>query len=90
MRFLFGGLVGGVGSFDAVPLPSNSVRISYSHDLDLHFFATAAMVPEVGMGFGGLHVGSDFLLYDGGGDGILCLFVGLHEGVDGWLVTINP
>ena len=64
--------------------------MSYSHDLDLHLFATAASVPEVGIGFGGLRVGSDFLLYDGGGYGVLCLLVGLHEGVDGRLVTIHP
>ena len=48
------------------------------------------MVPEVGIGFGGLRVGSDLLLYDGGGYGVLCLLVGLHEGVDGRLVTIHP
>ena len=89
MRLLFGSLVGGVSSFDAVPLPSNSVRICYPHDLDLHFFATAAMVPEVGTCSGGLRVGSELLLYDGGGDGILLLVVSLHEGVLGRLVTIH-
>ena len=81
MRCLFDILVSGASSFDAVPLPSNCVRICYPHDLGLHFFATAAMVPEVGTGSGGLRVGSDLLLYDGGGDGILLLVVRLHEGV---------
>ena len=90
MRFLFGGLVGGVSSFDALPLPSYSVRICYPHDLDLHVFATAAMVPEVDTGSGGLRVGSDLLLYDGGGDGMSLLVVSLHEGVYGRLVSIHP
>ena len=87
---MFGVLIGSVGIFNAVSLPSRSVRMSYPHDLDLHLFATAAMVPEVGIGFGGLRVGSDFLLYDGGGYGVLCLLVGLDVGVDDKLVTIHP
>ena len=90
MRCLFGILVGGASSFDAVPLPSNSVRICYPHDLDLNLFATAAVVPEVGTGSGGLRVGSDLLLYDGVGDGVLLLVVSLHEGVYGKLVSIHP
>ena len=85
-----GVLIGSVGVFYADSLPSHSMRMNYSHDLDLHLFATAAVVPEVGIGFGGLRVGSDFLLYDGGGYGVLCLLVGLGEGVDGRLVTIHP
>ena len=71
-----------------VSLPSYSVRVSNSHDLDLHLFASAAVVPEVGVGLGGLRVGSDLLLYDGGGYGVLCLLVGLDEGVDGRLVSV--
>ena len=90
MRFLFGSLVGSVSGFDAVPLPSISVRICYPHDLDLPFFATTAVVPEVGTGSGGLRVGSDLLLYDGNGDGILLLVVSLREGVYGRLVSIHP
>jgi len=65
VRWLFGVLIGSVGIFYAVSIPSHSVRMSYPHDLDLHGFATAAMVPEVNIGFGSLRVGSEFLLYDG-------------------------
>ena len=71
-------------------LPSYSVRVSNSHDLYLHLIATAAMGPEVGVGLGGFRVGSDLLLYDGGGYGVLCLLVGLNESVGGRLVPIHP
>ena len=73
-----------------VSLPSYSVRVSNSHDLDLHLIAGAAMDAEVGVSLGGFRLGSDLLLYDGGGYGVLCLLVGLHENVGGKLVTIHP
>ena len=76
--------------FSVVSLPSYSVRVSNPHDLDLHLIDTAAMGPEVGVGLGGFRVGSDILLYDGGGYGVLWLLVGLNEGDDGGLVPIHP
>ena len=55
-----------------VSLPSYRMRVGNPHDLDLHLVAKAAMVAEIVVSFCGFQVGSDLLLDDGGGDGVLC------------------
>ena len=81
-------MVGGVSSFNVVPLPSYNVRVCYPHDLDLHFLARGEVVAEVLTSSGGLRVSSHLLFDYGGGDGVLLVGVSLHEGVHGRLVPI--
>ena len=85
---MFGGGVCNVVVFSALSLPSYSVRVSNSHDLDLHLFALAAVIPEVGVCFGSVRIGSDLLLDDSNGSDILRVLVCLDEGVDGRLVSV--
>ena len=87
---MLGGGVSGVVVFSAVSFPSYSVRVSNPHDLDLHLFALAAVIPEVGVGFGSFRIGSDLLLNDGGSCDVLYVLVGLDTGVDGRLVSVYP
>ena len=87
-RWLFGGGVCDVVVYSAVSLPSYSVRVSNSHDLDLPLFALAVVIAELGVGFGGFRIGSDLLLDDSGGSDILRVLVCLDEGVDGRLVSV--
>ena len=81
-------VVGGGGL--VVSLPTYGVRVGNPHDLDLHRVAIPAVVSEFSVGFGGFEGGSDLLLDDGGGDGIICDFASFDEGVDGGLVAIDP
>ena len=86
---MFGGVVGSCGGF-VVSLPSYGMGISDPHDFDLDPVVRVAVLSEVVLCFGSFQVGSDLLLDDGGGDGIVSDLAGFDKGVDGGLVAIYP
>ena len=73
-------MVGRCGRFVA-SLPSNSVGVRNPHDFDLHPVVGVAVSSEVILCFRSFQIGSDLLLDNGGGNGIVGVLVGLDKGV---------